>query len=168
MLLAEESLSPERFLGLYTDESFDVIWVTAHGLFDPREPHQSLIELSEDKSAAIRLTDLLRHPVRGPGRRLLFLNICLGGTVFITEAPAKLGLGALLASAHQAVIGHLWEVGSFVAPRFGLLTAVGLERGTGFFPAFSFAADRIRGDREALVALLRGEAHECTELLERV
>lgn len=165
---AEEDLTAEQFLRFYTDGSFDVLWVGAHGLFDPREPHRALIELSTDKAHTITLAELLRHPVPGSGRRLLFLNICLGGTVFFSDAPPRLGLGAMLASGNQAVVAHAWEVFIFVAPLFGLLHAVGLGRSEGFFPAFQFAVRSLGEERESLFALLREQAPECRELIERL
>src|SRR5262249_23253723 len=136
VLMTSKELTPDEFLRFYADDSFDVIWVSAHGMFDPREPHRAHIEISSDKSRPIHLTDLIRTRVRGPGRRLLFLNICLGASVVVTEAPPKLGLAAMLASAEQAVVSHIVEVPSFVAPLFGVGTAIPLARGESFFSAF--------------------------------
>ena len=56
----------------------------------------------------------------------------------------------------------------FVAPLFGLLHAVGLGRSEGFFPAFQFAVRSLGEERESLFALLREQAPECRELIERL
>jgi len=164
---AGEDLTPEQFVRFYTDGTFDLIWVNAHGWFDAREPHLSHIKLSADGTRWITLDDLIRHTPPGENRRLLGLNICLGGSVAIIEAPPRLGLGAMLANRNQAVIAHLWEVSSFIAPIFGLLSAIGIVR-EGFFPGFCFAARNLSSERETIVALLREHAPRCTELIERV
>jgi len=162
-----EDLTPEEFLCFYTDETFDLVWVNAHGWFDAREPHLAHIKLSADGTRWLTLDELIRHTPPDDNRRLLGLNICLGGSVAIIEAPPRLGLGAMLATRNQAVIAHLWEVSSFVAPIFGLLSAIGILR-EGFFPGFCFAARNLRNEREAIVALFREHAPQCTELTERV
>ena len=59
-------------------------------------------------------------------------------TVLSRKRPACLGMGAMLAGANQAVIGHISEVGSFVAPLFCALMAVGLQRDRSFFPGVPF------------------------------
>ena len=164
--LTDKELTPDEFLRFYTDGSFDLLWVTAHGMFDPREPQRAHIELSSDKSRPMFLAELVRHPVPGPGRRLLFLNICLGASVVVTEAPPKLGLAAMLASAEQAVVSHLVEVSSFVAPLFGAGTAIPLARGESFFAAFSHALDAVRLERDAAVELVTRAAPQCAEFLD--
>ncbi len=166
VLVADKPLTRDEFLRFYTDPTFDLIWVTAHGMFDPREPHRAHIELSDDKSNPMYLTDLIRHPVRGPGRRLLFLNICLGASVVVTEAPPKLGLAAMLASAEQAVVSHIVEVSSFVAPLFGVATAIALARGESFFAAFTCSLDAVRLERHAAVELVSQAAPQCPEFLD--
>jgi hypothetical protein len=166
VLLPNKELTPDEFLRFYADDSFDLIWVSAHGMFDPREPHRAHIEISSEKSRPIHLTDLIRHPVQGSGRRLLFLNICLGASVVVTEAPPKLGLAAMLASAEQAVISHIVEVPSFVAPLFGVGTVISLARGGSFFAAFSDALDTVRLERHAAVDLVNQAAPQCAEFLD--
>jgi len=166
VLLTEKELTPDEFLRFYTDSSFDLLWVTAHGMFDPREPQRAHIELSSDKSKPMFLTELIRQPVPRPGRRLLFLNICLGASAVVTEAPPKLGLAAMLTSAEQAVVSHIVEVSSFVAPLFGVGTAIPLARGESFFAAFSHALDAVRLERDAAVELVTEAAPQCAEFLD--
>lgn len=164
-LMANEPLTPDEFLRFYTDGSFDLVWVSAHGMFDPREPHRAHIKIASDQSRPMFLTELIRHPVLGPGRRLLFLNVCLGASVAVTAAPPKLGLAAMLASAEQAVVSHIVEVSSFVAPLFGVGAAVSLARGESFFAAFSHALDAVRMERYAAVELVNQAAPQCAEFL---
>jgi hypothetical protein len=165
VLLDEKPLTPADFLNFYNDPSFDLVWVTAHGMFDPREPHRAHIELSGDKASPMHLTELLRHRVRGPGRRLLFLNICLGASVMVTEAPPKLGLAAMLASAEQAVVSHIVEVSSFVAPLFGVAAAISIARKESFFESFTQALDAVRQERHEAVQLVTQAAPQCEEFL---
>jgi len=166
--LIEEGLTRKRFIELYADDIFDLLYLTGHGTYDAREPHRACIELSEDKEHRASVADMLRHPVRGEGRRLLLLNICLGGTVLVTAAPARLGMGAMLAGANQAVIGHMAEVSNFVAPLFGVLMALGLQQTGAFFPAFSFALGTLPGDHAATMQMLRDQAPECQEIVDRL
>ncbi len=166
--LIGEDLTRERFLELYTDDSFDALYLTGHGKYDSREPHQACIELSWGEEHKVTVADMLDYPVGGDGRRLLFLNICLGGTVQVTAAPARLGMGAMLASANQAVIGHLAEVSNIVGPLFGALVGVGLVRTKAFFPSYRFAVAQMPGEHEATLQVLRDEAIENNELIERL
>jgi hypothetical protein len=169
-MYVEEDITPEQFLQFYCDERFDVIWTQAHGQFHPNEPHKAYIELSADKTQILTVADLIRHAPPGTDRRLLFLNICLGGAVLGTEAPPRLGLGALIAAANQAVVSHLWEVSSFAAPLFGAMAAIRLARGDGFFPAYCFATRNLRTQRDAALHMLRDHMPNCdstAELIER-
>ena len=165
---AGAELTREEFLLIYRDPSFDIIWANAHGMFDPREPHLAYMKLSIDGTHIVTVSDMLEHPVSGPGRRLLMLNICLGGSVLVTASPACLGMGAMLSSANQAVVAHLVEVGSFVAPLFGALMAIGLQHTKAFFPAFRYAVAKLPGDHWVTMELLREHAPECEELIERL
>ncbi|MBK1632946.1 hypothetical protein CKO31_19765 [Thiohalocapsa halophila] len=165
-VMTDKELTPDEFLRFYTDRSFDLVWVSAHGMFDPREPHRAHIQISSDQSRPMHLTELIRHPVRGPGRRLLFLNVCLGASVLVTEAPPKLGLAAMLASAEQAVVSHIVEVSGFIAPLFGVGAAIPLARGDSFFAAFSHALDAVRLERPAAVERVRHAAPQCAEFLD--
>lgn len=165
VLLIDKELTPVEFLHHYSDDSFDLLWVSAHGMFDPREPHLAHVSLSSDSSKPIVLKELVSQPVRGPGRRLLFLNVCLGANVAVTEAPPKLGLAAMLASAEQAVVSHVFEVSSFVAPLFGVGAAIPLARGESFLAAFSHALDAARLERDGAVELVRHAAPQCSEFL---
>jgi hypothetical protein len=165
-LMTDKELTPDEFLRFYTDGSFDLVWVSAHGMFDPREPHRAHIEISSDQSRSMPLTELTRHPVHGLGRRLLFLNVCLGASVVVTAAPPKLGLAAMLASAEQAVVSHMVEVSGFVAPLFGVGAAIKLARGESFFAAFTHALDVVRLERYAAVELVNQAAPQCAEFLD--
>jgi hypothetical protein len=166
--LISEDLTPERFQELYSDVSFDVLYLTGHGHYDPREPGRACIDLSWDKEHKITVADMLDYPVAGDGRRLLFLNICLGGTVQMTSAPTRLGMGALLANANQAVIAHMAEVSNIVGPLYGALVAVGLVRTNAFFQAYRFAVAQLFGEHVAALQVLRDEAIAENELLERL
>jgi hypothetical protein len=166
--LAEEDLTKDHFLDLYRDESFDVIWGNAHGMYDSRSPHKSYVELSADKENLVTVTDLLQHSIPGNRRRLLMLNVCLGGRVFSTSAPAWLGMGAMLASRNQAVISHLTEVSSFVAPLFGALIAVGLIDTGSFFKAFRHAIRELPGKPESTLQKLIESDLQFRELAEKL
>ena len=166
LLLTERELTSDEFIRYYTDGSFDLVWVSAHGMFDLREPHRAHIQLSSGESKPMLLTELMRRPVHGPGRRLLFLNICLGASVVVTEAPPKLGLAAMLASAEQAVVSHIVEASSFVAPLFGVGTAIPLARGESFVAAFRHALGTVRLERHTAVEFVSQAAPQCEEFLD--
>ena len=165
-LLADRELTRDEFLRIYSDESLDLLWVTAHGMFGPREPQRAHFEISRDRSQPMFVTDLVRCEVPGPGRRLLFLNICLGASVAVIDAPTKLGLAALLAVAEQAVISHIVEVSSFVAPLFGVGTAIALGRRRSFLDAFSHTLDVVRMERDAAYEQVNALAPQCLEFLD--
>jgi hypothetical protein len=166
-LLVEQDLTPEDFKRLYADEAFDAFWVAAHGEFKWDEPHRASVTLSADGTQSIALSDLIAEPVPGPARRLLLLNICSGGTVMVSEAPGRLGLGAMLARSNQAVVGHLWGVGNYAAPLFGAVTAIGAAKGRGFFSSFVDGCRALRMERSSILALLRDQNADLRELVQR-
>ena len=104
------------------------------------------------------VSELLEYTAPDLGRRLLFLNICLGGSTVVTAAPACLGMGAMLANRNQAVVAHLTEVGTFAAPLFGVLMAIGLIESDEFFTAFRFAVRELPSDHDHALELIRSKA----------
>ena len=168
VVVADKEISREEFLGFYCDETFDAIWLAGHGEYDSREPHRAHIKLSADGKQIVTVSELLKHTAPDLGRRLLFLNICLGGSTLVTAAPACLGMGAMLANRNQAVVAHLTEVGTFAAPLFGVLMAIGLIESDEFFTAFRFAVRKLPSDHDHALELIRSKAPECGEITERL
>lgn len=162
-------LSPEDFQNLYQNPTYDLLWIEAHGEFNPAEPHFSKIVLGWEGTSAVSLDSLVRTSVSGEARRLLLLNICEGGTPFVFNAPAKMGIAPLLASREQAVISHLWPTLSQIAPVFGLLLAIGLvERNGDFFEGFKFALGALRMTRDELIPLLQERAPTAKAITDRL
>jgi hypothetical protein len=167
-VIDDTEISSAEFLGFYRDSLFDAIWVNAHGEYDSHEPHQAYIKLSEDGRQTVSVVEMLQHTIPDQNRRLLLLNICLGGATYNTGSPACLGMGTMLANKNQAVISHIAEVGSFVAPLFGTLMAIGLQQTSSFFTAFRFAIRRLPWDHDTVLDLIRTEAPQCNEIVERL
>lgn len=168
MIIDDTEITSAEFLGFYRDSLFDAIWVNAHGEYDSHEPHQAYIKLSEDGRQTVSVVEMLQHTIPDQNRRLLLLNICLGGATYNTGSPACLGMGTMLANKNQAVISHIAEVGSFVAPLFGTLMAIGLQQTSSFFTAFRFAIRRLPWDHDTVLDLIRNEAPEFNEIVERL
>lgn len=167
-IIDDREIASAQFLDFYRDGSFDAIWINAHGEYDSRKPHQAHIKLSEDGRQRVSVAEMLQYTIPDHNRRLLFLNICLGGATYNTGSPACLGMGAMLANKNQAVISHIAEVGSFVAPLFGTLMAIGLQQTDSFFSAFRFAIRRLPRDHDTVLDLIRSKAPECNEIVERL
>jgi hypothetical protein len=164
----EENISKKQFLEFYADESFDAIWISAHGEFDSRAPHLACINLSVDGHQKVTVSDLLSCSIPENDRRLLFLNICLGGATSAAVAPACLGLGAMLANESQAVVSHMAEVGTFVAPLFGTLMAIGMLNNPTFFSAFRYAIRHLPMEHQAVLDLIQNEAPQCAGIHQRL
>jgi len=167
-VVIDKDLSSEEFRAFYSDDTFDAIWVAAHGEYDSRAPHQAHINLSADGKQKVSVAELIECSIPDRGRRLLFLNICLGGSTLITSAPACLGMGAMLTNRNQAVVAHIAEVDTFVAPLFGVLMAIGLNQTEAFFDAFRFAIGVLPFDHASVLDLIQSNAPECSEIHERL
>ena len=165
---SQTDLTPAKFSELYCSADYDLFWINAHGEFNATDPHRAYLQLSADREQAISLAELVQLPVPRVGRRLLFLNICDGGNVLVTDAPPRLGIAPMLASAHQAVISHLWPVRQFVAAAFGVFMADALRGNRPFFDAFVVALGRIRGDRDEIVQRLAACQPRPDDLIDRI
>jgi hypothetical protein len=163
-----EDLDADAFSQLYAQEHYDAIWINAHGEFAGPDPHDAHLLLSLDRKQRITIAQLAAVGVPKNGRRLLFLNICDGGNVMVTNAPPRLGIAPMLASSNQAVISHLWPVRNFVAATYGVLLADALAAGAGFFQAYCAALAPLRQDRPSLLHLLEAINPRPAELIDRV
>lgn len=163
-----DDLKPEDFGRLYEDDEYDAVWINAHGEFSGPDPHAAHLILSLDGQQRITIADLVERRVPTSGRRLLFLNICDGGNVMVTDAPPRLGIAPMLASRYQAVVSHLWPVRNFVAATFGALLANSLAAGSGFFQAYCEALRSLRSERPAVLGLLENIDPRPAELIDRV
>ncbi len=163
-----EDLDPSTFSQLYARNDYDAVWINAHGEFTGTDPHDAHLLLSLDRQQRITIAQLAAVGVPKNGRRLLFLNICDGGNVMVTDAPPRLGIAPMLASSNQAVISHLWPVRNFVAATYGVLLADALAAGAGFFQAYCAALAPLRQDRPSLLHLLEAIYPRPAELIDRV
>ena len=125
----------EKFLELYSSETYDLIWIIAHGEYDQYQPHQSRIPT--ELSGSISIQDLMLFDARDDSRRLLVLNICSGANGAMLGGMMDLGIGPLLSNNHQAVISHLWPVSMWQPVIFGSLLAGNLAKHGTYFDSFT-------------------------------
>lgn len=128
----------ERFIALYEDPSFDLLWVTGHGkhvAFAPDENSLGIYGLVAD--VGIKATSLVNNVPESEKRRLLVLNVCDGAkpTGYANGLP-RLSIAGLCTSDRQAVISHLWPLHFVPACAFGLTLGVMLSRHGDYFSAY--------------------------------
>lgn len=144
-------------------ENPDLIWFIGHGEFDHYAAHKSAI------ISSIRLEwshfERLRTNSKD-GRRLVILNICSGGAPATDESPANTGIGPIIASSNNAVVGHLWDINPLVGATFGALLALELGKQTSFFEAFCAAVSALRKSRKDIESTIRSAG--LPELADRV
>jgi hypothetical protein len=167
-VVPDVKLSAEEFRRVYELPDYDIIWINAHAEYDHYDPHKVFLKLFPGADQGASLSQLVKLPVPGEARRLLFLNACDGGTATPMSGPTKLGLAPMLSSPRQAVVSHLWPVEQIYASLLDGLLAIGLVREPGYLPAFSFATESLRAGRDAALALLRQEMGDDCELLARL
>jgi hypothetical protein len=130
------------FYEVYTDRSYDLIWIAGHGAYNHWDPSSARLLAGDD--CAFGINDLCGWEPQSAGRRLLVLNICDGGVSAVLGGMHKLGLAPMLAASGQATVSHFWPVQPWVAAAFGVLLAGELCRSDGFFQAFQRALCLIR------------------------
>jgi hypothetical protein len=174
--LIERDLHVAEFFDLYSNPIYDLVWLVGHGQFDGARPDEASIRLSSDGRSVITLPALAeaaistnRQVMNGPAnRRLLVLNLCESGSAMQASVPPRIGLGPLLAGAHQAVIGHLWSVRPYPPAFFGVVLAWELGNGTDFFSAFTKALRALRYTRDEVLRHLRELNGAQSELASRI
>ncbi|WP_301430215.1 CHAT domain-containing protein [Acinetobacter baumannii] len=124
----------EEFRSLYSNESYQVIWVMSHGEYDHFDSKAASIQISSD--TFINLDDLLTVNLSNQARRLLFLNVCDGATHPGNELIPRLGFAAALARDNQATMSNLWPVEGRATAAFGAVYAINLAKGFFFFEAY--------------------------------
>lgn len=117
----EEDIDKDFFQQIYECPDYDVVWIAAHGVFDPYQPNLAGIRLSADGQRKLLLEEILHMSLPLTGRRLLVMNLCSGGDALIGEGPTGVGIASLLAGCEQAVVSHLWRVHENTALVFGML-----------------------------------------------
>lgn len=125
------------FIDVYSDSTYDIIWLISHGEYDHFSPINSHLEIGDGKS--IDLRQLLDCAVDRKERRLLMLNVCDGATHPGEGVLPHIGFAASLAAPSQATISHKWPVASIPAAVFGSLMALELSRQHSFFSAYKSA-----------------------------
>lgn len=144
-----ESSDFSSFRAGYMSNSYDLIWVIAHGEFDQYVPHHT--HIATTNGGVISLVDIegLKLPV-STQRRLLVLNICSGGTSAALGGFPDFGIASMLTSKSQAVVSHSWPVLLWDPVVFGVIFLKELlERGQ-YFDAFQAAVLTLCGERQQL------------------
>jgi hypothetical protein len=118
----EAEMTREQFLLDYHDPGFELFWVGLHGIRDALDPEAAHLLLPSERK--ILFSDLTFEHTLSAARRLLVLNACDSGTTATLGGLGEMGLAASAAGPGQAVVCHLWPIGSVtVAPVFAALLA---------------------------------------------
>ncbi len=113
-----DDVTYESFNKKYTSDEYDLVWIICHGSFNYDNPTNSLLYLTNDRPLPI--IDIINKNPHRDHRRLLFLNACQSSVSQVRfDGINFTGMGTSLTNENQSVIGHLWEVNSFVASYFG-------------------------------------------------
>lgn len=153
--LTNRELTPNALLDHYTDPSYDLLWLVAHGAFNAARPAASTLQLDWDARSLLTLEAWAAAAVPSANaRRLLVLNLCESGIAQQSPAPPRVGFGPLLACRHQAVVGHLWSVETTAAVAFGALLIARLSEGVSYVDAFASALGAMRGTSRDVAAAL--------------
>ncbi|AEV26386.1 hypothetical protein Dsui_2015 [Azospira oryzae PS] len=165
VLFSGTDSTDEDFFVAYSDETFDLFWVAGHGHCDRWDPKSPAILVGN--GGVVPIDKLAAISIVSKSRRLLVLNICDSAAASVMGSIHKVGLGPTLASAHQAVIGHIWPVDPLLAAGFGLSLAKGLAcYRSAFFNAFEHALLSLRRDWPSFVSYV-GERID-VDLIERL
>lgn len=112
--------TPELFSQKLESNTYDVIYISAHGEYNHwGESHADEIYFSDKSRITVELLKSCRP--RDNQKRNIILNICDGATVTISCNPYSRGLAAALAKGNQTTISHLWPVSPVYACAFGAL-----------------------------------------------
>lgn len=109
------------FLEKYSDPTFDMVWLSSHGEYNPDNPPESKLYVSADESVTTR--ELQNCIPENNHRRYLILNVCQSGTASIRyDSMGFLGIGPSLTNEFQKVLGHLWYADSLASAVLGIIT----------------------------------------------
>ncbi|UNM13002.1 CHAT domain-containing protein [Streptomyces formicae] len=152
-VITGDDLSRDRFLAEFQRDSYDVVWVVAHGSHPPYAPDRSAVVLNGTEH--VFLDDLARV-TRPPGstRRLVVFNTCDSAAADTQGPYDDRGIARSVAGPDQAVIGHLWPVDGHAATVFGALLAIELADGSTYAEAFANALRDLQQDWAALAGRL--------------
>lgn len=159
--------SQEQFHAFYSNQRYDIVWVSSHGEYDHWRPDEVKIQIAP--ATFVYADALIGREVRGRTRRLLVLNICDGGRYPPgSGALPYIGFAPSLTTEHQATISHLWPVEGFSAALFGALLGKELVSGKGFFPSFCSAILQMRSNEPNIADVLSEAAGGTTGLSQRL
>lgn len=156
----------EEFRSLYSNDSYQVIWVMSHGEYDHFASKAASIQISND--TFINLDDLLTVSVSNQARRLLFLNVCDGATHPGNELIPRLGFAAALARDNQATMSNLWPVEGRATAAFGAVYAIHLAKGFSFFEAYKNTILNFINDSDAIPDLIDDFLDGSSDLTDRL
>jgi hypothetical protein len=162
-----QETTKEEFIKIYESNDFDIIWVMSHGKYDHWKPGDVAVEIGRGEYLTLDEAMSLAMP-KSDLRRLLFLNICDGGTHSSTEGIERLGLAPALANNQQCVISHLWPVTGWSAATFGVIYSSHLTYEGNFFDAFKSTLQTMALGNNAIIERLTELNSHSHELLERL
>ncbi|GAB7258327.1 hypothetical protein [Polaribacter sp. OB-PA-B3] len=163
----ESNSNLENFINQIDILNPEIIWISSHGQHEHYEPNSSQIHLSNEISIKIRDFHLLKN--KNKKRRLLFFNVCEGGTHAQTGEFKNIGFPNLLTSENQDVISHLWMVDSNFAYIFGILFSIGVcFHKKNFFESYCYSLLVIMRGKESILNNLNELPLELSELKDRI
>lgn len=110
----------EVFLEKFADPQYDLIWLMCHGEFNADNPPHSKLIVEKDNPVFVH--ELLALQPISDQRRLMVLNACQSSTSNVRyNSMGFMGIGPLLTSDIQSVIGHLWLTDFRAGAIFGVL-----------------------------------------------
>ncbi|MFS0599305.1 CHAT domain-containing protein [Peribacillus frigoritolerans] len=158
----------EEFMQLYLDFSFDLIWVSAHGISNSNNPFKSKLEISFEDT--LYLGEISKLQLVGNKRRLLVLNMCETAKSYIRYNAMDFGsISSILSQPLQSLVGHHWSTNFLSSSTFGAVLFFYLSRGDNWSIAIGKTQSLLSKGRMAVIEEISHAYPECNlSLLDRI
>lgn len=156
--------SVDAFRNFYENPDSDVLWVISHGTHDPFDQEKTGLHLAGGN--LVRPADFVAFKYPAGDKRLFVMNTCSSGATQNRGGLARIGIAHSIASSHQAVVGHLWPVGSAPALLFGTALAAKLSEKPQSEAVLS-AMELLRSPQH-ISEYISEKYPECDDLIERI
>jgi len=157
--------SVQDFIDHYNSPLFDVIFVCGHGQYKPGEPHESYIQLHENKE--LNIADLSKLRLDINERRLLFLNICDGASSVLKNGPQGISISQNLVNDNQSVMSHVWPVSPRCAMIMNWILAGLLLDGNDYLSIYTQMVLLIKDGKAGMLEFLSRYTSE-SDMLDRI
>lgn len=147
----QDECTKDEFIKLYCDSSFDLIWISGHGIADSNNPYYSLLEISSSEN--LYVGELSKLPIKNKHRRLLVLNMCETASSYIRyNSMDFLSMSSVLTHSNQSVIAHHWPTSYLSSSAFGAILFMYLSEGLNWANAHSKTQILLSGGRERIIS----------------